>query len=68
MNDTPPPVTTEQLLAAWRAAERELEGTGTGTPEHQDASYAAQQAAEAYQQRLNENTKLARELANPGDL
>jgi hypothetical protein len=45
-------LTTDQLLAAWREAEIEVNGTAIGTPEHAAALQLSERANEAYRLRL----------------
>ena len=45
-------LTTEQLLAAWREAEIEVNGTAIGSAEHAAALQRSEKAREAYQLRL----------------
>jgi len=45
-------LTTEQLLAGWREAELEVNGTAIGTAEHAAALQRSEKADEAYRLRL----------------
>lgn len=45
-------LTTDQLLAAWREAEIEVNGTAIGTREHAAALERSERANEAYRLRL----------------
>ena len=46
-------LTTDQLLAAWRQAEIEVNGTAIGTAEHAAALREADRAREAYLLRID---------------
>jgi len=46
-------LTTDQLLAAWREAEIEVNGTAIGTAEHAAALQEADRAREAYLLRID---------------
>lgn len=46
------PLTTDELLARWRQAEIEVNGTAIGTPEHAEALQRSVNANEAYRLRV----------------